>query len=156
VDVFAPEFQSADQTHHHLSNFYIIIPALTLSYVEYILTAKDRVIKKSSQLHSQAIESGGYVLCDDGFAIGVAYILKLLNQTDKFDSLHWFDSVKEHYNKLIENLNNQESDKRRRSRKEKQELQQTTVLNQKKLQLYMREFDLLKFSFAGAKIFFDN
>jgi len=157
VDVFAHEFQSADQTHHHLSNFYIIIPALTLSYVEYILNAKDRVIKKSSQLHSQAIESGGYVFCDDGFAIGVAYILKLLNQTDKFDSLHWFDSVREHYTKLIDNLNNQESEKRgRRSRKEKQEQIQTTVLNQKKLQLYMREFDLLKFSFAGAKIFFDN
>jgi len=158
VDVFAPEFQSANQTHHHLSNFYIIIPALTISYVEYLLTAKDRVIKKTAQLHSQAIDSGGYVFCDDGFAIGVAYILKLLDQTQQFDALHWFDSVRDHYLKLIDKLNKQEAEEKhsRRSRKERQEQQQTTVLNQKKLALYMREFDLLKFSFAGAKIFFDN
>jgi len=158
VDVFAPEFQSADQTHHHLSNFYIIIPALTLNYVEYLLTAKDRVAKKSSQLHSQAIESGGYVFCDDGFAIGIAYILKLLDQTQNFDALHWFDSVRDHYTQLIAKLDEQvNQDKHsRKSKKERQEQQQTTVLNQKKLRLYMREFDLLKFSFAGAKIFFDN
>jgi len=158
VDVFAPEFESADQTHHHLSNFYIIIPALTLNYVEYLLTAKDRVLKKSSQLHSQAIESGGYVFCDDGFAIGIAYILKLLNQTQNFDALHWFDSVKEHYNQVIAKLDEQAAQDKhsRKSRKERQEQQQTTVLNQKKLRSYMREFDLLKFSFAGAKIFFDN
>jgi len=157
VDVFAPEFQAADQTHHHLSNFYIIIPALTLNYVEYLLTAKDRVLKKSSQLHSQAIE-GGYVFCDDGFAIGVAYILKLLDQTQQFDALHWFDSVKEHYTDLIKKLDEQDAadKKSRKSRKEKMEHHQTTVLNQKKLGLYMREFDLLKFSFSGAKIFFDN
>ena len=157
VDVFAPEFESADHTHHHLSNFYIIIPALTLNYVEYLLTAKDRVMKKSSQLHSQAIDSGGYVFCDDGFSIGIAYILKLLDQTQKFDALHWFESVKQHYTEAIANLDKQEAqDKRRRSKKERLEQQQTTVLNQKKLALYLREFDLLKFSFAGAKIFFDN
>ena len=156
VDVFAPEFQSADSTHHHLSNFYIIIPALTLNYVEYLLTAKDRVIKKSSQLHSQVSESGGYVFCDDGFAIGIAYILKLLDQTAQFDALHWFDSVKDHYKGLITKLDQQSVVDKRASRKEKLEQQQTTVLNQKKLAAYLREFDLLKYSFAGAKIFFDN
>jgi len=157
VDVFAPEFQSADATHHHLSNFYIIIPALTLNYVEYLLTAKDRVIKKSSQLHSMASE-GGYVFCDDGFAIGIAYILKLLDQTQNFDALHWFDSVKHHYTQAIAELDEQAQEKRkaRGSKKERLEQQQTTVLNKRKLGLYLREFDLLKFSFAGAKIFFDN
>jgi len=30
-------------------------------------------------------------------AVGVAYILKLLDQYHEFDSLHWFQSVREHY-----------------------------------------------------------
>lgn len=156
VDVFAPEFQSADSQHHHLSNFYIIIPALTLNFVEYLLAAKERVAKKSSQLHAQSAESGGYVFCDDGFAIGIAYILKLLDQTQQFDALHWFDSVREHYTRQIAELDRQELADKRASKKERLEHRQTIVLNQKKLAAYLREFNLLKFSFAGAKIFFDN
>jgi len=157
VDVFAPEFQAADATHHHLSNFYIIIPALTLNYVEYLLTAKDRVIKKSSQLYSAT--EGGFVFCDDGFAIGIAYILKLLDQTQQFDALHWFDSVRTHYLESMRKIDEQAAEDRhkgRGSKKEKEEQAQTTVLNKRKLAMYLREFDLLKFSFAGAKIFFDN
>jgi len=31
--------------------------------------------------------------------LGVAYILKLLDQYHEFDSLHWFQSVRDRYNR---------------------------------------------------------
>eukprot|EP00831_Metopus_contortus_P077591 TRINITY_DN7321_c0_g1_i5.p1 TRINITY_DN7321_c0_g1~~TRINITY_DN7321_c0_g1_i5.p1 ORF type:complete len:111 (+),score=17.59 TRINITY_DN7321_c0_g1_i5:149-481(+) len=30
---------------------------------------------------------------DDGFAVGISYFLKILNQSEKFSGLNWFDSV---------------------------------------------------------------
>ena len=41
------------------------------------------------------VETDCKLLLMDG--VGVAYILKLLDQYHKFDSLHWFQSVRERY-----------------------------------------------------------
>jgi len=86
VDVFNKEFRDAKNAH--LKNFYIITPALTLNFVEHMLASKDRMDKKRKD---------NAAFTDDGFAIGLAYILKLLDQNAAFDSLHWFTSANEHY-----------------------------------------------------------
>jgi WASH complex subunit 7 len=54
----------------HLKLFYIIIPPLTLNYIEHIQKAKDKVSKKNSK---EAFIS------DDGFPLGIAYLLKILD-----------------------------------------------------------------------------
>ncbi|KAK2567753.1 WASH complex subunit 4 [Acropora cervicornis] len=88
VDVFAPEFR--DSKNMHLRNFYVIVPPLTLNFVEYMLSCKEKLNKKNKV---------GAAFTDDGFVMGVAYILKLLDQYKEFDSLHWFQSVQDKYSK---------------------------------------------------------
>jgi len=47
-----------------LKNFHIIVPSLTLNFVEYLLDAKDRLDKKKKD---------GAAICDDGFAMGLFF-----------------------------------------------------------------------------------
>lgn len=41
---------------------------------------------------------------DDGFILGVSYFLKLTEQYDAFNSLHWQDEIKSYFDKHIEEV----------------------------------------------------
>lgn len=93
----------------------------------------------------------GAAFTDDGFAMGVAYILKLLDQYREFDSLHWFQSVREKYLKEIRAVAKQQNVQ---SASQDEKLLQTMNLTQKRLDVYLQEFELLYFSLSSARIFF--
>ncbi|XP_065673596.1 WASH complex subunit 4 isoform X2 [Hydra vulgaris] len=137
VDVFAPEFR--DQKNMHLKNFFMILPPLTLNFVEHSMNCKEKVNKKNKI---------GATFTEDGFVMGVAYILKLLDQYNEFDSLHWFQSVADKYNNekamTVKNATGEKDEK----------LLQTTSLTLKRLTAYQKEFELLYFSLSSARIFF--
>uniref|UniRef100_A0A8I5MW51 WASH complex subunit 4 n=2 Tax=Cercopithecinae TaxID=9528 RepID=A0A8I5MW51_PAPAN len=140
VDVFAPEFRRPKNIH--LRNFYIIVPPLTLNFVEHSISCKEKLNKKNKI---------GAAFTDDGFAMGVAYILKLLDQYREFDSLHWFQSVREKYLKEIRAVAKQQNVQ---SASQDEKLLQTMNLTQKRLDVYLQEFELLYFSLSSARIFF--
>jgi len=71
----------------HLEGFFAIIPALCLGWIEASLQGKEMMHKKSAN-------RDGY-FTDDGFAMGIAFILSVLGQNDQFDSLNWFESLRE-------------------------------------------------------------
>ncbi|ESO00575.1 hypothetical protein HELRODRAFT_82872, partial [Helobdella robusta] len=138
VEVFSSEFQ--DSKNMHMRNFYAILPPLTLNFVDHMIASKDKLSRKNKV---------GASFTDDGFAMGIAYILKLLDQYSDFDSLHWFQSVKEKYNKEKQDIKKQPA-----AAKLDEKLQQTMMLTLKRLAAYQQEFDLLSFSLSSARIFF--
>ncbi|CAI9722200.1 Hypothetical predicted protein [Octopus vulgaris] len=140
VDVFAPEFRNPKNMH--LRNFYVILPALTLNFVEHSMSCKEKLNRKNKD---------GAAITDDGFAMGLAYILKLLDQYHEFDSLHWFASVKKKYSTDKMEVQKQQTSA---SVKMDEKLNQTTTLTMKRLDVYIQEFNLLNYSLSSARIFF--
>ena len=59
VKVFNQQFD--DQKQIHLKKFFIIVPPLTVNYVEHIISAKEKMSKKNKD---------GATFTDDGFAMG--------------------------------------------------------------------------------------
>ena len=139
VDVFAPAFRDAS-TCQHLQQFYAIVPPLTLSFVDSSLTNKDKLFKKNST---------GAAFCDDGFAVGVAYVNALLDQSAELDGLQWFKTADDY---LATEQNRVERD----NAQDDEKLQQTRVLTLKRLQERRSELRLLYFSLSGARGFFQQ
>ncbi|KAK4296222.1 hypothetical protein Pmani_031273 [Petrolisthes manimaculis] len=139
VDVFAPAMR--DSKNAHLRNLYLIIPPLTLNHVENLLAAKDNMNKKNKT---------GAAFTDDGFAMGVAYLLKVLDQNAAFDSLHWWSGVRRRFIREREKVEQQ----RQNSGGGDDKLQQTLALTTSRLQQYQQEFELLYLSVSSAQVFF--
>ncbi|KAL9652394.1 hypothetical protein ABK040_012049 [Willaertia magna] len=138
--VFKNELQK--EQNSHLKNFFIIIPALTLSFVDAMLISKDKMLRSGKEAN----------FTDDGFALGVTFILKVLSQNGAFDSLHWFESV-------AKTLNEERNETRKKmseveKKKKVEDELQTMKLTLNRIDSYKREFELLFFSFSGAKVFF--
>lgn len=148
VHAFSPFF--CNDKNAHLKLFYLIVPPLTINFVEYMVSAKEKLNKKSKQ-------DGWFT--DDGFAMGIAYILRLLNQHSDFNSLHWFKAVRQKF--LIE-IKQLESEKAKcaagvaanGSDSYEAKRQQTLALSEKRIHIYLQEFDLLYCNLSSAKIFF--
>ncbi|KAL0477343.1 WASH complex subunit 7 [Acrasis kona] len=148
--VFTKEMQNDDL--QHLRSFYMIVPPLTLSFVEYMMIAKDKMIRSGKESN----------FTDDGFALGLAFILKILNQNQKFDSLHWFESVARKYDEEFQELKKSMSDKGVMTNAERNAAKrhnpddelQTMRLTLTRITNTKREFELLFFSFSGSRVFF--
>ncbi|XP_037817171.1 WASH complex subunit 4 [Lucilia sericata] len=158
VEAFQPFFRNPHNLH--LRNFYLIVPPLIMNYVEYMLAVKSKINKKDRE---------EAVLFDDGFAVGLTYILKLLNQIGDFNSLEWFSTVRERFEaerrkikEMLLEINSVANNTAARTNtntaakqaSENEKLQQTLVLTERRINAHQMEYNLLRYNLCSAKIFF--
>jgi WASH complex subunit 7 len=133
----------------HLKLFYLTIPALSISYIEHIQKGQEKINSKMKNVD-------GFI-SDDGFPLGLAYMLKILGQTDKFASLNWFDSV----------LQKLEHDARGADLKQKSMTEEVSSMNmvyedqkldaemsRRRIKKMQREYEMLNFCFSASSILF--
>lgn len=123
VQVFAPVLRNSQNMH--LRNFYVIVPPLTINFVEHSLMCKEKLNKKNRE---------GAAFTDDGFAMGLAYIIELLEQHKSLNSIHWFHSIKTKYAQDKRKIKEQKA----LASKDDQKLQQTLSLAEKRVDSFNR------------------
>jgi WASH complex subunit 7 len=131
----------------HLKNFYMIVPSLVLNFAEKLRLAKTEILKMRGS-HLKKNNRNAY-FTDDGFAIGLSYILAILEQNDDFDSLQWFRSTNSNFSKIAKDVG------RLRSQAEQTEdTRQEIRFKTNRLADDRREIEMFYFSFSGSRIFF--
>lgn len=110
----------------HLKHFYLIVPALSINYIEYVARGKEQINKK---LSSKAF------IYDDGFVLGVAYFITLLKQTDHFKTLHWDQAASTYFAEAKNYSKDVVSDTSSHSAKYLEEMNMQRQLNLKKLEM---------------------
>jgi WASH complex subunit 7 len=157
VNVFSQELQSDGNVH--LKDFFLVVPALMISAIEAMLQAKDKLFKRSRT-------SADSLFTDDGFVLGIAYLLKVLGQDKQFDSLHWFESARKHYRaekaRLEEGLDTDSNTSGLAGLQIwSQKLASISDADVQNMQLavkrvasYLMELELTDYNLTGARIFF--
>lgn len=70
--------------------FYLLVPAMSLSFVDSLLAGRDALAKRAASTSGNTLRSNA-VCFDDGFAMGVACLLRVFGQEGDFRALHWFN-----------------------------------------------------------------
>lgn len=137
IDTFEDIFTSKNIPDIDL--FYFLIPALMINYVETLIVAKDKLFKKNIK--------EAYI-SDDGFVLGIVYILKVFKQESLFDSLHWFNSSIEKFKNEEESFGNKNNYTSTGNLEKKMTL--------RKVEVYLKELELLSFTYNSSAILFNN
>ena len=77
-------FADKDERTLPLKNFYVLIPAVSLAYVDHVVKGRDKLQKRNNT---------DAFISDDGFPLGCVFLLKILGVSEQFNSLNWFDSI---------------------------------------------------------------
>jgi len=91
----------------------------------------------------------GVYICDDGFALGIAYLLKLFRQVNQFDSLNWFSAVKHNFER--EMMQQVDKPEKKESKKVVDSKKTQDKMFQLKSAAYQKEIEWLYFTFTASQ-----
>lgn len=143
VSVFTKEFRNMEK-FGHLRNFFIIIPPLCINFVEHMLASRVRLSRRVQQEED-------LTFVDDGFSLGIAYILTLLNQIYFFSSLNWFPSVDISLKSSQESVLNEQN---AALRNKDESYAQSLAIRLKRLQDFQSEFQYLSHTLHSSIMIF--
>jgi len=91
-----PVFDNALDDHQLevLRNLFVLAPAMSLDHIESMRSLKNQY--QGSSLNKITANT------EDSFAVGLAFVLSMLNQTQKFDACHWFESSCRQYHMRLD------------------------------------------------------
>lgn len=115
-----------DPKNAHLKHFYICVPALSVLFVDGLVRSKEYKHMKSAADAPERL-----VFTDDGFAMGVAYVLVVLGQVEAFWTLDWFAAVSGKYAQELAELESKRTALTGSFEDEK--LRQTLLLSSKRI-----------------------
>ncbi|MCQ2816175.1 MAG: hypothetical protein MJ252_02805 [archaeon] len=125
--------------------FMFLFPAATIKHIETMIIAK----KNLSMISKKTKQEEAY-FCDDGFIIGMVYIMRVFGINKLFDGLNWFKSAIKHFedNKAESNKSSKKS-----SKKNNYDDMNANLLGFQS-DTYLREINHCQYTYASASILF--
>ena len=126
-----------------VSLFSFLFPALTITFVEKNIVAKENLLKKNKN-DEEAFFS------DDGFIMGLCYLLKVYHIDKLFESLNWFNSVIEKYKN-----EKKEYEDRKNNMKKKDDNVKFNI-SEKRINTFLEQFEMFYFTYSSATVLFNE
>jgi WASH complex subunit 7 len=114
--------------------------------VDALRNAKDRMEK--------TVKGSEAYFTDDGFALGLAYILAILKQDRAFDSLHWWDAVARHQADELAKFAGELAALSKAKTKADADRREELEFKVRRVNVEKREFEALFYAFSGGRSFF--
>lgn len=137
--------QAQRERRDDLRLFFLLVPALTINYIEHLISCRERVTSRSS-----AVKFGA-LLSDDGFSMGIAFLLKVIGQIEEFQELDWLKMV---CNRL--NGNKRDVESRLGDSQYEEALRQTSSVTLRRLKRLETEYRALDYTLRSALLLFGS
>ncbi|KAH8255175.1 hypothetical protein KR038_011237, partial [Drosophila bunnanda] len=131
--------------NHHLKTFFLITPSLIMNYIDYR-------VKERLKIHQKDLSK--LSLFEDGFAVGLVYILSMLNQQSEFHELGWSQTTAQQLKEQRAKVRNLLAGQQATATPTNEKLSQTMAITEHHVNAYEHEYNLLYATLSSSEIFF--